>query len=50
LSWGDQPIPEPLEEVVDLESIAYNRRKQAIVKANPKKEEVERGYLHPMHN
>jgi hypothetical protein len=25
LSWGDQPIPDPLEVVAYLESIAYNR-------------------------
>jgi hypothetical protein len=36
LSWGDQPIPDPLEEVADLEFVAYNRCKQAIVKRSIK--------------
>jgi hypothetical protein len=38
---GNQPIPDPLEEVVDLESIAYNRHKQAIVKRTRKRKQVD---------
>jgi len=32
LSWGDQYITNPLEEVANLELIAYNKISQAIVK------------------
>jgi hypothetical protein len=36
LSWAYHPILEPLEEVTDLESIAYNCRKQAIINRTQK--------------
>jgi len=28
ISWGDQPIPEPVDEVVDVKTIAYDRKRQ----------------------
>jgi hypothetical protein len=27
ISWGDQPIPEPIDEVADVQEIAYDREK-----------------------
>lgn len=41
LAWGDQPILELLEEIVDLESIVYNRRRQAIVNKTHKGRRVD---------
>ena len=32
LSWGDQPISEPADEFVDLESITYDQHPRAIMK------------------
>jgi hypothetical protein len=26
LTWGDQQIPEPMDEVVDIQAISYDRR------------------------
>jgi hypothetical protein len=32
LSWGDQPIPHPIEEVTNLEYFTYDRKMKSIVK------------------
>jgi hypothetical protein len=32
LSWGDQNIPDHIEDVADLELIAYNKRRKTIFK------------------
>jgi hypothetical protein len=37
LSWGDQHIPELVDEVVDVHAIAYDRKRQVVVKRNSKK-------------
>jgi hypothetical protein len=37
LSWGDQPIPEPVDEVVDVQAIAYDRKRQVVVRRIGKK-------------
>jgi hypothetical protein len=37
LSWGDQPIPEPVDEVVDVQAIAYDRKRQVVVRRTNKK-------------
>ena len=31
LAWGDQPVPKPVNEVVDLDSLAYDRKSNYIV-------------------
>jgi hypothetical protein len=40
LSWGDQPIPEPVDEVVDVQAITYDRKIQLIVKRTGKKRRI----------
>jgi hypothetical protein len=37
ISWGDQPIPEPVDEVVDVQEITYDRKRQVIVRRTGKK-------------
>jgi hypothetical protein len=37
LSWGDQQILEPIDEVVDVQAIAYDRKRQVVVKRTSKK-------------
>ena len=37
LSWGDQPILEPLDEVVNVQAISYDRKRQLILKRTRKK-------------
>jgi hypothetical protein len=39
LSWGDQPIPDSMDEVVDVQSIAYDRKIQLVVKRMEKRGE-----------
>jgi hypothetical protein len=40
LTWGDQQIPEPVDEVADIHAIAYDRRKKAIVQRTTKKRRI----------
>jgi hypothetical protein len=40
LAWGDQPILEPLDEVDDIESIAYDRKRQMLVKRTQRKRKL----------
>jgi hypothetical protein len=40
LSWGDQPIPHLVEDVVDLESFSYDKKKKSIVKRTHRKRKV----------
>jgi hypothetical protein len=28
LSWGDQQIPEPVDEIADVQAIAYDRKRK----------------------
>jgi hypothetical protein len=37
LTWGDQQIPKPLDEVVDIQAISYDQTRKAIVKRTTKK-------------
>jgi hypothetical protein len=37
LSWGDHPIPQLVDEVVDLESLAYDRKRKPIVRRTQRK-------------
>jgi hypothetical protein len=40
LTWGDQQIPEPMDEVADIHAIAYDWRKKAIVQRTTKKRRI----------
>jgi hypothetical protein len=37
LTWGDQQIPEPVDEVADIYAISYNQKRKAIVQRTTKK-------------
>jgi hypothetical protein len=37
LTWGEQQIPEPVDEVVDKQAIAYDRKRKSIMKRTTKK-------------
>jgi hypothetical protein len=37
LTWGEQQIPEPVDEVVDIQVITYDRKRKAIMKRTTKK-------------
>jgi hypothetical protein len=40
LTWGDQQIPEPVDEVADIHAIAYDRKRKAIVQRTTKKRRI----------
>jgi hypothetical protein len=40
LTWGDQQIPEPMDEVVDIHSILYDRKRKEIMKRTTKKRRI----------
>jgi hypothetical protein len=40
LRWVDQQIPEPVDEVVDIHEIAYDRKRKAIVQRTTKKRRI----------
>jgi hypothetical protein len=37
LTWGEQQIPEPVDEVVDIQAITYDRKRKSIMKRTTKK-------------
>jgi hypothetical protein len=37
LSWGDQQIPEPVDEVVDVQAISYDKKRKAVMKRTVKR-------------
>jgi hypothetical protein len=37
LTWGDQQIPEPVDEVADIQAISYDRKRKSIMKRTTKK-------------
>jgi hypothetical protein len=37
LTWGEQQIPELVDEVVDIQAIAYDRKRKAIMNKTTKK-------------
>jgi hypothetical protein len=37
LKWGDQQIPEPMDEVADIRSISYDQSKKDIIQRTTKK-------------
>jgi hypothetical protein len=40
LTWGDQQIPEPVDEVADIYAISYDRKKRAIIQRTMKKRRI----------
>jgi hypothetical protein len=40
LTWGDQQIPEPVDEVADIYAISYDRKRKAIVQRTTKKRRI----------
>jgi hypothetical protein len=37
LTWGEQQIPEPIDEVVDIQVISYDRKRKSIMRRTTKK-------------
>ena len=37
LTWGDQQIPEPITEVVDIQAISYDKKRKSIMRRTTKK-------------
>jgi hypothetical protein len=40
LTWGEQQIPEPVDEVTDIQSITYDRKRKAIMNRTTKKRRI----------
>jgi hypothetical protein len=40
LTWGDQQIPEPVDEVADIHAISYDRKRKAIIQRTTKKRRI----------
>jgi hypothetical protein len=40
LTWGDQPIPKPMDEVADIHAIDYDQMKKAIFQRTTKKRRI----------
>jgi hypothetical protein len=40
LTWGDQQIPKPVDEVADIYVISYDRKRKAIVQRTAKKRRI----------
>jgi hypothetical protein len=40
LTWDDQQIPKPVDEVVDIYAISYNQKRKAIVQRMEKKRRI----------
>jgi hypothetical protein len=40
LTWGDQQIPEPVDEVADIYAISYDQKRKAIVQRTAKKRKI----------
>jgi hypothetical protein len=40
LTWGDQQIPEPVDEVADIYAISYDQKRKAIVQRTAKKRRI----------
>jgi hypothetical protein len=43
LAWGDQQIPEPVDEVFDIKAITYDRKRQVLVRRTSKKRKLTLG-------
>jgi hypothetical protein len=40
LTWGDQQIPEPVDEVADIYAISYDQKRKAIIQRTTKKRRI----------
>jgi len=40
LSWGDHPIPHLVDEVVDLNSLAYDQKRKSIIRRTQRKRKL----------
>jgi hypothetical protein len=40
LTWGDQKIPEPMDEVANIHTIYYDRKRKAIIQTTTKKRRI----------
>jgi hypothetical protein len=40
LTWGDQRIPEPVDEVSDIQAIAYDQKRKIIIQRTTKKRRI----------
>jgi hypothetical protein len=40
LSWGDQQIPEPVDEVADIQEISYDRKRKVVMRRTIKKRKL----------
>jgi hypothetical protein len=40
LSWGDQQIPEPVDEVTDIQEISYDRKIKVVMRRTVKKRKL----------
>jgi hypothetical protein len=40
VSWGDQRIPEPIDKVVDIQAIAYDRKRKVVMKITVRKRKL----------
>jgi hypothetical protein len=40
LTWGDQQIPKPVDEVADIHAISYDRKRKSIVQRTTKKRRI----------
>ena len=43
LSWGDQQIPKPIEEAVDIHDNSYDRKRKAMMKTIVRKRNLTLG-------
>jgi hypothetical protein len=37
LTWGDQQIPEPVDEIIDIQVITYDRKRKVVMRRTTKK-------------
>jgi hypothetical protein len=40
MSWGDQQIPEPVDEIIDIHAIAYNRKNKVVMRRTTNKRKL----------
>ena len=40
LTWGDQRIPEPMDEFTDIHAISYDRKRKVILQRTTKKRSI----------
>jgi hypothetical protein len=40
LSWGEQPMPNLVDEVFDVQAIGYDRKRQLVLKRTRKKRRI----------